>query len=431
MTRAAAVIGAGVVGLATARALQREGFAVTVYDPVPPGASCSFGNAGIISVETVRPLSRPEILARVPRMLVDRESPLKIRWRDAAHLSPWLIRFAAACRAPQVTRGEEALGALMRAALPAWRRVLDEAGARDLLVERGGVKIYETATAFAADAGARATMRRLGVALEELDAQELHRRVPGLSPHIVGGVWLSEWAHVLDPHGLVLRLAEALRRDGGAIVAADVLGLGVADGRVVSLDVDGRPRPAGDWVAVCGGVRSPRLLRPLGVRAPIVAERGYHLMLEGVRAPFDIPIAAVERSFVMTPMAKGLRLAGTVEFGRETSPPDWYRAERLLRQASALVPGLAPGTVSRWMGQRPTQPDFLPSIGGVPGIGNLLVGFGHNHVGLTLAAATGLLLADIAAGRTPHVPLDALAVTRFSPRGQSRTALHAHAPRQA
>jgi D-amino-acid dehydrogenase len=399
--------------MATARALQREGFAVTVYDPVPPGDSCSYGNAGHMATDHVRPLARLDVLARVPRMLTDRESPLVIRWGDLPSLLPWFARFAWAGRAAEVARSEAAMGQTMLQAMPAWRTMLDEASARALLVEKGSLIAYEQRQTFEAAAEERAIMRRNGVRLEELSGDEARARAPGLASSIVAGTYLPDTAHVLDPHLVVVRLAEAFVRDGGRIEPAKVQRLVAADARITALATDAGEKPAGAWVALCGGVDSALLLRPLGMKAPLTSERGYHLMLEGLTPGFDIPVSSGERSFAITPMTKGLRLAGTVEFGRRDSPPDWYRAERLLTQAKALFPDLAPVSTSRWMGRRPSQPDFRPSIGRVPRIDNLLVGFGHNHVGLTLAAITGLTLAALAMQRRAVIPLEPFAVERF------------------
>lgn len=413
MQSTASVIGAGVVGMATARALQREGIAVTVYDPVPPGDSCSFGNAGHIATDHVRPLARHDVLARVPRMLTDRESPLVIRWGDLPAVLSFFARFAWAGRKSEVARSEAAMGETMPHALPAWRTLLADAKASELMIEKGSLIVYRQRANFDAAAEERAIMRRHGVRVQEISGDEARARAPGLSPAVEAGVYCPDTAHVADPHQIVVRLAEAFVRDGGRIEAAKVQRLAIADGRITTLVTDAGEKPAGTWVALCGGVDSAALLRPLGVKAPLVAERGYHLMLEGLDPGFDIPVSSGEQGFVLTPMAKGLRLAGTVEFGRRDSPPNWYRADRLLTQAKVLFPDLAPGPTSRWMGRRPTQPDFRPSIGRVPRVDNLLVGFGHNHVGLTLAAITGMTLASLAMQRRSAIPLEPFAVERF------------------
>src|SRR5271157_4428528 len=104
MGLAIAVIGAGIVGVACARALQRDGHAVTLYDPEGPGRGASFGNAGHIAIDHIRPLARLDILRQVPRMLTDPLGPLAIRWRDAPALVPWLARFALASRPAQEAR---------------------------------------------------------------------------------------------------------------------------------------------------------------------------------------------------------------------------------------------------------------------------------------------------------------------------------------
>src|SRR5260370_40261583 len=115
-----AVIGAGVVGICCARVLQRQGHRVSLFDPEPPGSGASFGNAGHIAIDHIRPLARLDILAQVPRMLADPLGPLSIRWRDALVLTPWLARFAFAPRPGQVARGTAALAGLLRGSPAAW-----------------------------------------------------------------------------------------------------------------------------------------------------------------------------------------------------------------------------------------------------------------------------------------------------------------------
>src|ERR1700722_15511233 len=104
VARTIAVIGAGVIGVACARALQRDGHRVTIYDPEPPGSGASFGNAGHLAIDHIRPLARLDILRQVPRMLADPLGPLCIRWRDAPGLAPWLARLALASRPAQGER---------------------------------------------------------------------------------------------------------------------------------------------------------------------------------------------------------------------------------------------------------------------------------------------------------------------------------------
>src|SRR6476619_6024276 len=74
------IIGAGIVGVATAAYLKRDGHHVTLVDMRPPGEYCSFGNAGILSPGSCVPLATPGIQWKVPGYLMDPMGPLTIRW---------------------------------------------------------------------------------------------------------------------------------------------------------------------------------------------------------------------------------------------------------------------------------------------------------------------------------------------------------------
>jgi len=127
---AVAVVGAGVVGMACARALQRAGRQVVVVDPEPPGAGCSHGNAGVIAVDHVLPLARPEVMRGLPAMLGDPERPLYLKLSRVPGLAPWLLRMAWASRPASVERGSVALANLVSGAVDAWREELDSCGAQ-------------------------------------------------------------------------------------------------------------------------------------------------------------------------------------------------------------------------------------------------------------------------------------------------------------
>ncbi len=174
----------------------------------------------------------------------------------------------------------------------------------------------------------------------------------------------------------------------------------------------GGARPA-DTVVLAAGSASGGLGRLLGLTLPLVAERGYHVMLEPEGARFEVPITWGERGFVLTPMDGGIRLAGTVELAAADAPPSWARAELLTRQARKLFPGLTGRELSRWMGLRPTLPDYLPVIGRSPRQRNLYLALGHQHIGLTTATMTARLIGDLVAGRPPAIDIAAFAADRF------------------
>ena len=167
-----------------------------------------------------------------------------------------------------------------------------------------------------------------------------------------------------------------------------------------------------DRIIVCAGVQSASLLRDIGETAPLIAERGYHLQWRDHEWPDQPPLAFEDRSIILTRFESGLRLAGFVEFAPFNTPPDESKWRRLQQHANEL--GLpVRGEPTRWFGARPTLPDYLPAIGRCRGVDNVLYAFGHQHLGLTLAAVTGELIAQLLDGDETDVPLAAFDLARF------------------
>ena len=166
-------------------------------------------------------------------------------------------------------------------------------------------------------------------------------------------------------------------------------------------------------VVIAAGRASGELTRLLGFNAPLVAERGYHVMLAPDNVRFELPVSPAGRGFFITPMQEGLRLAGTVELAAPHQPPSWHRADLLVRHLKDIFPGVGGEERSRWIGERPSLPDFRPAIGRAPRLANVYCGYGHQHVGLTLATATARLIARQMDGEEMPEPLKACDPGRF------------------
>jgi D-amino-acid dehydrogenase len=218
-----------------------------------------------------------------------------------------------------------------------------------------------------------------------------------LSPHIVRGVHFTQGMHTINPHRLVSTLVERFVAEGGKVVRGRVSGFQREGATVTAVALADAILPA-KAVVIAAGRASGALTRMLGFNAPLIAERGYHVMLAPDNVGFDLPVCPVERGFFITPMQEGLRLAGTVELAAPDQEPSWRRADILVRHLSAIFPGVGGVERSRWIGERPSLPDFRPAIGRAPKLANVWCGYGHNHVGLTLATATGRLIARLMAG---------------------------------
>jgi len=219
--------------------------------------------------------------------------------------------------------------------------------------------------------------------------------------------------HLLDPQALVARLAAAMVARGGEIVMDEVhdVILGPDGPRAVLTDQGERPC---DAVVLAAGAHSGTLAARLGAEVPLDTERGYHVMLAAPGIDLRMPFVSGDGGLHATPMAHGLRLAGTVELGGLEAPPNPARADRLLEVGRRLLPGLAEAGATRWMGFRPSMPDSLPVIGLSPSVPRAALAFGHGHLGMTLSAVTARLVADLVTGRTPLIDPAPYASDRFA-----------------
>ncbi|HEV8503110.1 MAG TPA: FAD-dependent oxidoreductase [Casimicrobiaceae bacterium] len=407
-----AVIGAGIVGLATAAALQREGHRVTLVDPRAPGEYCSYGNAGCLSRASCVPLALPGLWKKVPGWLADPRGPLTIRVPHLPSLMPWLWRFQRAASPTRVEAIANALHALLDGTLEHWRPLAAWAGVPELIRQEGYAFAYASAREFEADALGRAIRRRHGVAIDVLEGPAIREFDPALSPRLSHLVVLPQQGHCPNPLRLSQALAGRLRAGGATLTQASARAFEVVAGRVARVVVDDGAL-AVDAVVVAAGVHANGLSSQLGSRVPLTSERGYHVMLEAPGAAPRIPVMSGAGKYFLTSMEGGLRVAGAVELASVDAAPDWRRADVLLAGAHALIPALTHGAVGRWMGHRPSLPDSLPVIARSPRFANAYFAFGHGHVGLTGAAPTAMLIADLVAGRAPAIDLGPYAIDRF------------------
>jgi D-amino-acid dehydrogenase len=415
--RRVAVIGAGVVGVCAALWLQRDGHSVFVIEPGNPGEGASFGNAGCFNGSSVTPTAMPGIIWKVPHWLMDPLGPLALRWSYLPSILPYLVQFLRAGTAEKVRAQAKALRPLLGPTVPLMRDLAREAGAADLIHQRGHLYVYRAAEALAKDGFAWALRRENGVVVDEFDADELRQLEPTLSRDYVRGLLVRENGHTSNPLGLVTRLVEQFRRQGGDIVPARALGFRLEGSRLVAIRTDAGDLAA-DAAVVCAGAYSKPLAAALGDKVPLETERGYHLMIRDPEIMPRIPTADADGKFVATPMALGLRFAGTVELAGLAAPPDWRRARILLEQGRRMLPGLAAQhpeeRISVWMGHRPALPDSLPVLGPARASPDVIYAFGHGHVGMTAAPMTGKIVADLVAGRPAPIDIGPFAAARFA-----------------
>ncbi|BBK31908.1 D-amino-acid dehydrogenase [Stella humosa] len=410
--RSVTVVGAGIVGVGTGIALQRAGFTVTLVDRQDPGRATSFGNAGILSGTTAMPLATPGILKEVPKMLLDPLGPLTIRWSYLPKLAPWLMRFVGNAQPAKVEELSKAIVTLSKPTVAAWMDLAGHAGAEDLIERKGWVGVYEGPQAAKKAAYDVEVRVRHDIRAEMLTADEVRQLVPGLARTVTHGVFHPDAGHTVSPIRLTERLVEHFLRSGGKFVQATVQDIGFTDGRPATLVTDKGPMPF-DNIVIAAGAWSKRLVARLGHNVPLETERGYHAMVADPGVDLRLPVSSSEGKFFLTPMADGIRVAGTVELAGLDAAPNWKRADALLEKGRRLLPGMKTDKVERWLGFRPTLPDSLPVIGPSPKYGNVFFAFGHHHLGLTQSAMTGRLISQLMTGNRPEIDIHPYRVDRF------------------
>lgn len=405
-----AVVGAGIVGMSTALYLQLDGHKVTVFDPNKPGSGASFGNAGSISTHASLPSVTPGILLRVPKMLRDPFGPLVIRPNYLPFVSGWLIRLALATRPSKIVNTSKALASLLDIAEDAFQPLLRMAKCEDLIRSRGRLMLYSNDAAFDRGANARREWKRRDIRFEELEVDRVLELEPALAPVFKRAIFMPDASVIIDPQAFVQRLASTFVNAGGRIVTESVNEVRRTAGRRHVVTSTGKYLV--DLAVIAAGAWSKRLCDPLGFRMPLESERGYHLMFDAPKLPLNRGVLWADKFIHLVPMATGLRLTSGVELAGLNAPPDYRRIYRLAEMARKLVPELGAAPASEWLGFRPSMPDALPVIGPVPGHEDVILCFGHQHIGLTTGPISGKIVSDLVAGRRPPVDIAPFRVQR-------------------
>jgi D-amino-acid dehydrogenase len=400
----AVVIGGGIIGANCAYTLQRRGFDVSLIEKDAPGHAASFGNSGSIGLASVPPLGMPGMMKDVPRMLLDPMHPLVVRWRHLPTAIPWLRRFARSTAPARVEAISSARAALLHHAGTAYESLLAEIGRPELIHGGGLIFAYESEAAFAGSLGGVALRRRHGIEAHEMSGAELRELEPAISDKAVRGVYYPVVQTVTYPLDLTQAILDAFLALGGRLLREAVRGLETGPNGVEHVVTDAGRHPT-DLVVLAAGAWSAELARMLGEAIPVIAERGYHIMISDPAMAPTIPLVAADRNVSIATLSHGLRMTTMAEFAAIDAPPDHARALRVFQGAAGLIRDLELKVATRWMGSRPSTPDSLPVIGRSPRHRNVIYATGHGHLGLTFGAVTAAIVGNLARDETPNLDI--------------------------
>lgn len=404
-----AVIGAGIIGAAVATELLADGYRVSIIDPGTPGGeqSASYGNGCWLNPGSVVPMSLPGAWREVPGFLANPLGPFAIRWKYLPRIAPWLVRYlSAGGTIGKVQAIARALRPLLADAPHRHRRLAANAGVAELIERKGLLYVFPSRADFAADALAWRLRRENGIRWIEISDDELRQREPALDRRYRFGVLIEEGGHCRDPGSYVAALVQHAVSSGAELYRTRATGFAL-EGRRLQAVLTEAGKIRCDKAVIAAGAFSKPLAAAAGDRVSLETERGYHAVILGAESGPRTPLMPSDgrMSQVMTP--HGLRIAGQVELAGLTAAPNWRRAEILKEFALKTYPGLPrslpPERVRFWMGHRPATPDSLPCIGPASASPDIFHAFGHGHVGLAAAAATGRLVADLTSGKPPEI----------------------------
>ncbi|MEU6181774.1 NAD(P)/FAD-dependent oxidoreductase [Streptomyces coeruleorubidus] len=414
MTDSAVIVGAGVIGLATAYRLARDGLAVTVMDAAHAGAAgASVNNAGWIVPIMSAPVPAPGMLGQALRWMARKDSPLYVRPSPRPDHVRFMTSMLRHCNPRDFQQGTEALVSLNERTLSLFDEY-EKDGVRFEFHRTGQLLVFTTRQAMDGYRATTAPVERIGHTALPLSGDELRDLEPALGKNVRVGLHCPQERHV-DPSSLVAGL-ENRCQDLGVRFLHDRRVTGIRSrGRVVTSVLAGSEEISGDLFVLAAGVHTGPLARQAGFPLPIQPGKGYGFDDTSGSVALRHSVYLGEAKVAVTPLSDRLRFAGTMEFGSFDATLDPHRLRGIAHSAHAYLPGFPPASPPRgWTGLRPMTPDGLPVIGPLPGKDNVLVASGHSMLGVTLAPVTAdIISAQVKGGQ--HASAMAHTARPFAP----------------
>ena len=387
------VVGAGIVGAASAIWLKRAGHDVTLIDKGEPGMGASYGNGCILASCSVAPVTAPGLIQKGPKYLADPNFPLFMRWSYVPKLVPWLVRYLSHANDNDTRRISKGLTTVVGDSLEQHQALTAGTNAANWVQESEYNFVYKDRAAFDADAYTWNLRREAGFVPELIEGPEVQEKEPILSKDINLLAVNKNHGFILNPGDYVKDLVKVLEDLGGTFVQAEVKDFDLSGGHISAVDTD-QGRFHCDQAVLAAGVWSKPLMQKLGINVPLEAERGYHIVFKNPNLTPNNPMMLAAGKFVATSMNQGLRCAGIVEFGGLSDTPSKAPLKLLRKKVREIFPEMTAESDEEWLGFRPAPSDSLPLIGEVGDTG-VYAAFGHHHIGLTGGPKTGRMIADL------------------------------------
>jgi D-amino-acid dehydrogenase len=427
------IIGGGIIGLSSAYYLSESGWDVTVLEKGDLRDNCSFGNMGYLSPSHLVPLAQPGIISQGLLWMFDIKSPFYVRPALSRALIDWGLKFFRASTKAHVERSAPHLANLLLLSKQLTADWVKSGTMQFPYVEDGCIMYYQSAKKEKEELQTAKMATDLGLQATVIDRAEAHRLEPELLPNVAGGVWYKDDAH-LHPNSLMRELPVLLERRGVRILRqSQVTAVEKKQNNISQVrytDAQGRSHDLSpDMVVLAAGSWSPPLARMMGEYLPLMPGKGYSTTISVKKQRLHIPCISLEHKVALTPWATQLRIGSTMEIGALNEKILFPRVQGILEAVPKFMPGYLEDADFRdladleklrkrqyeqiWFGFRPVSADGMPYIGPAKKTKNLLIATGHAMLGLSMGAATGKIISELANGQPTSIDIGAFDPGRY------------------
>ena len=406
------VIGAGIVGVSTAIWLQRSGFKVTIIDQKGPATGASHGNAGILAASSIIPVPNPSLIKKLPFYLLSKDSPVFFKMSYLPQMFPFLISYLSKSNLREVNKYAERMTPLIFDTVCQHKSLAKGTGAEKFISYQDYCFGYETEENFLNDKKVWKLRQKHGLPFEVVNGNEFSNFDPFYKDLFDVIVKCKNHGKINDPGLYVKTLCDHFLSQGGELIISKVNDISSKNLNDVIVKIESDSLIA-NKIVVATGAWSKKILKKFKIKMPLESERGYHV--EYVEPNFypKVPMMLTSKKFVITPMDGRIRVAGLVEFaGLKTlkrKPP----LNLLKNNIKDLFPNLKCKEKIEWLGHRPALVDSLPMLGYLDKNKQILVAFGHQHLGLTAGAKTGRIVSDLIIGNDIKLKISNYRPNRF------------------
>lgn len=410
------IIGAGIIGLCSAYYLIKSGFKVTLLEQGDLVNNCSSGNAGMIVPSHFVPLAAPGMISKGIKWMFDSKSPFYVKPSLNPKLIGWGLKFWKYANQHHVDKVAEPLRDLHLLSKELYEELAKEPELNFGLEKKGILMLYKNAATVEEEKHLAKKAQQLGLDVAILNAQETQDLEPDTRLDVLGSVHYRCDAH-LYPNDLVKQLITFLRKSEVEIITnCKVTGLGIDGGKITAIQTANQTYQA-DLVIMTGGSWLPELAAKANLNIPIMPGKGYSFMVDPSAHQIHHPSLLLEARVAVTPMNGQIRFGGTMEIAPMNEKVNMNRVEGIVNSIPNYYPDYkiqVPKVDQIWYGFRPCSPDGLPYIGYSKGLKNLIIAGGHGMMGVSLAPATGKLIAELAQGDKLTTDISLYKADRFN-----------------